>query len=87
MDFKLLWRISILVREDLFWVIADLFFYDLVGMKAKSRVLLLLLSEMYSLLLETYIKDSKEKHRLFNAIENIPCVAVKAKWAIDWIHR
>ncbi|XP_022138232.1 ribonucleoside-diphosphate reductase small chain A [Momordica charantia] len=43
-------------------------------------------SEMYSLLLETYIKDSKEKHRLFNAIENIPCVAVKAKWAIDWIH-
>ncbi|KAM3755273.1 hypothetical protein ACB098_02G028400 [Castanea mollissima] len=43
-------------------------------------------SEMYSLLLETYIKDSKEKHRLFNAIENIPCVARKAKWALDWIH-
>lgn len=42
---------------------------------------------MYSLLLETYIKDSKEKHRLFNAIENIPCVARKAKWALDWIHR
>ncbi|XP_057956821.1 ribonucleoside-diphosphate reductase small chain A [Malania oleifera] len=42
-------------------------------------------SEMYSLLLETYIKDSKEKHRLFNAIENIPCVSRKAKWALDWI--
>ncbi|MBA0647576.1 hypothetical protein Goklo_015421 [Gossypium klotzschianum] len=42
-------------------------------------------SEMYSLLLETYIKDSKEKHRLFNAIESIPCVTKKAKWAIDWI--
>uniref|UniRef100_A0A2K1ZKI2 Uncharacterized protein n=1 Tax=Populus trichocarpa TaxID=3694 RepID=A0A2K1ZKI2_POPTR len=42
-------------------------------------------SEMYSLLLETYIKDSREKHRLFNAIENIPCVAEKAKWALDWI--
>ncbi|KAA8548580.1 hypothetical protein F0562_000264 [Nyssa sinensis] len=42
-------------------------------------------SEMYSLLLETYIKDSKEKHRLFNAIENIPCVAQKAKWALNWI--
>ncbi|KAK6913864.1 Ribonucleotide reductase small subunit family [Dillenia turbinata] len=42
-------------------------------------------SEMYSLLLETYIKDSKEKHRLFNAIESIPCVARKAKWALDWI--
>ncbi|PPD67944.1 hypothetical protein GOBAR_DD35175 [Gossypium barbadense] len=41
--------------------------------------------KMYSLLLETYIKDSKEKHRLFNAIESIPCVSKKAKWAIDWI--
>ncbi|CAN1807396.1 Ribonucleoside-diphosphate reductase small chain A [Linum perenne] len=43
-------------------------------------------SEMYSLLLETYIKDPSEKHRLFNAIENIPCVARKAKWALDWIN-
>ncbi|CAL8991642.1 unnamed protein product [Prunus brigantina] len=43
-------------------------------------------SEMYSLLLETYIKDSMEKHRLFNAIESIPCVSRKAKWALDWIH-
>ncbi|KAF3773045.1 Ribonucleoside-diphosphate reductase small chain A [Nymphaea thermarum] len=42
-------------------------------------------SEMYSLLLETYIKDPKEKHRLFNAIESIPCVARKAQWAIKWI--
>ncbi|KAL5995854.1 hypothetical protein ACLOJK_025926 [Asimina triloba] len=41
--------------------------------------------EMYSLLLETYIKDSKEKERLFNAIENIPCVSKKAKWALEWI--
>ncbi|XP_061345492.1 ribonucleoside-diphosphate reductase small chain A [Gastrolobium bilobum] len=43
-------------------------------------------SEMYSLLLETYIKDSREKHRLFNAIENLPCVARKAEWALNWIH-
>ncbi|CAL1396960.1 unnamed protein product [Linum trigynum] len=43
-------------------------------------------SEMYSLLLETYIKDPSEKHRLFNAIENIPCVAKKANWALDWIN-
>ncbi|KAL6571527.1 Ribonucleoside-diphosphate reductase small chain A [Orobanche hederae] len=34
--------------------------------------------EMYSLLLETYIKDSNEKNRLFNAVENIHCVARKA---------
>ncbi|KAI4317735.1 hypothetical protein L6164_025582 [Bauhinia variegata] len=43
-------------------------------------------SEMYSLLLETYIKDSREKHRLFNAIENLPCVAKKAEWALNWIN-
>ncbi|CAJ1941230.1 unnamed protein product [Sphenostylis stenocarpa] len=43
-------------------------------------------SEMYSLLLETYIKDSREKYRLFNAIENLPCVARKAEWALSWIH-
>ncbi|KAL7098903.1 hypothetical protein ACP275_09G047800 [Erythranthe tilingii] len=42
-------------------------------------------AEMYSLLLETYIKDSNEKHRLFNAVENIPCVARKASWALNWI--
>lgn len=42
-------------------------------------------SEMYSLLLETYIRDSEEKNRLFNAIETIPCVAKKANWALNWI--
>ncbi|GAV64269.1 Ribonuc_red_sm domain-containing protein [Cephalotus follicularis] len=43
-------------------------------------------SEMYSLLLETYIKDSEVKHRLFHAIETVPCVARKADWAIKWIN-
>ncbi|CAN4113486.1 unnamed protein product [Withania somnifera] len=42
-------------------------------------------SEMYSLLLETYIKDSRQKYKLFNAIESIPCVSQKAKWALNWI--
>eukprot|EP00250_Pteridium_aquilinum_P015424 c22569_g1_i1 orf=131-1126(+) len=42
-------------------------------------------SEMYSLLLETYIKDQQEKARLFNAIETVPCVAKKADWALRWI--
>ena len=40
---------------------------------------------MYSLLIDTYIKDSTEKDHLFNAIENIPCVKKKAEWAIKWI--
>ncbi|GMH06850.1 hypothetical protein Nepgr_008690 [Nepenthes gracilis] len=43
-------------------------------------------SEMYSLLLETYIKDSAEKDRLFHAIETVPCVAKKAEWALRWIN-
>uniref|UniRef100_A0A8V0XFV0 Ribonucleoside-diphosphate reductase subunit M2 n=1 Tax=Gallus gallus TaxID=9031 RepID=A0A8V0XFV0_CHICK len=42
-------------------------------------------SEMYSLLIDTYIKDSKEREFLFNAIETLPCVKKKADWAIRWI--
>jgi len=44
-------------------------------------------SETYSLLIDQYIKDSKEKMRLFNAIETIPAVEVKAKWAVNWMSR
>ncbi|NXX93655.1 RIR2 reductase, partial [Centropus bengalensis] len=42
-------------------------------------------SEMYSLLIDTYIKDSKEREFLFNAIETLPCVKKKADWALRWI--
>jgi ribonucleoside-diphosphate reductase beta chain len=42
-------------------------------------------SETYSLLIDTYIKDSAEKHHLLNAIETIPCVKRKAEWAIKWM--
>jgi ribonucleoside-diphosphate reductase subunit M2 len=42
-------------------------------------------SEMYSLLIETYITNAEEKHQLFNAIENIPCIKKKANWAQKWI--
>uniref|UniRef100_A0A8C6FG67 Ribonucleoside-diphosphate reductase subunit M2 n=1 Tax=Moschus moschiferus TaxID=68415 RepID=A0A8C6FG67_MOSMO len=42
-------------------------------------------SEMYSLLIDTYIKDSKEREFLFNAIEMMPCVKKKADWALRWI--
>ena len=43
-------------------------------------------SETYSLLIETYIKDKVEKHKLFNAIENFPCIKKKSDWAQKWIH-
>ncbi|MBI3134119.1 MAG: ribonucleotide-diphosphate reductase subunit beta [Bacteroidetes bacterium] len=42
-------------------------------------------SETYSLLIDTYIKDGKDKDYLFNAIDNIPCVKKKADWALRWI--
>lgn len=42
-------------------------------------------SETYSLLLDTYIKDPKEKTEMFNAIETIPCIQRKANWAMRWI--
>lgn len=42
-------------------------------------------SETYSLLIDTYIKNSQEKDKLFNALETVPCVAKKADWAMKWI--
>ena len=42
-------------------------------------------SETYSLLIDTYIKDDKEKDHLFNAIETVPSVKKKADWALKWI--
>ena len=42
-------------------------------------------SETYSLLIDTYIKDSDEKAKLFNAIENFPCIKKKTDWARKWI--
>jgi ribonucleoside-diphosphate reductase beta chain len=44
-------------------------------------------SETYSLLIETYIKDSLEKDHLFHAMETIPCVSKKAEWALRWISK
>merc|ERR1711942_582209 len=43
-------------------------------------------SEMYSLLIDTYIKDPTEKEFLFNAVENLPAVKKKAEWALNWIN-
>jgi ribonucleoside-diphosphate reductase subunit M2 len=43
-------------------------------------------SETYSLLIESYIKNEEEKHKLFNAIENYPCIKKKSDWAQKWIN-
>lgn len=42
-------------------------------------------AEMYSLLIDTYIKDPKEKDFLFNALQNLECVSKKGNWALRWI--
>ena len=43
-------------------------------------------SHTYSNLIETYIRDKEEKHKLFNAISNYPCIKKKSDWAQKWIH-
>jgi len=42
-------------------------------------------SETYSLLIDTYVKDEKEKAKLFDGINTIPCIGHKAQWAQKWI--
>ena len=42
-------------------------------------------SEMYSLLIDTYVKNGDEKTKLFKAVENYPCIKKKADWAVKWI--
>lgn len=42
-------------------------------------------SETYSLLIDTYIGDEDERRRLFRAVETVPIVGEKAKWALNWL--
>jgi ribonucleoside-diphosphate reductase beta chain len=44
-------------------------------------------SETYSLLIDSYIKDTAEKKILFNAIDTMECVKKKADWALRWIDK
>ena len=42
-------------------------------------------SEMYSLLIDTYINDNAEKSKLFEATQNYDCITKKANWAKRWL--
>lgn len=39
----------------------------------------------YGLLIDTFVKENSKKMKLFNAIENFPCVKAKADWAMKWM--
>ena len=43
-------------------------------------------SEVYSVLIDTYIKDREQKHKLFTALEHFECIKKKSDWAQKWIH-
>ena len=43
-------------------------------------------SETYSLLIDTLVKEEREKTKLFEALDNFPCIKKKADWAIKWIN-
>ena len=44
-------------------------------------------SEMYSLLIDTYIKNKTKKDELFHALDNFECIKKKADWAMKWINQ
>jgi hypothetical protein len=41
-------------------------------------------SKMYSLLIDTYIKNLTKKLQLLHAIKTVPCIQCKANWALKW---
>lgn len=43
-------------------------------------------SRAYSLMIDALIKNESRKNEIFNAIDTIPCVGKKAKWALKWIN-
>lgn len=44
-------------------------------------------SHTYSLFIDTYVNEKKERDHLFHAIETIPSVKKKADWALRWIEQ
>jgi len=42
-------------------------------------------SEMYSLMIDTFIKDNSKKEKLFNGMHTIPAIKKKAEWTTKWM--
>jgi len=43
-------------------------------------------NEVYSLLIDTLIKNHEQKTKLFSGINNFPCIKNKAEWSLRWIN-
>ena len=43
-------------------------------------------SEMYSILIDTFIQDGAHRQKLFQATKNYPCIEQKANWAKKWMN-
>ena len=78
-------RIKIITIEKIFENEATYCFNEPKKHRGIFNGILTCQSETYSLLIDTYIKDSNEKKLLFNAIETIPCIKKKADWALSHI--
>jgi ribonucleoside-diphosphate reductase beta chain len=64
--------------KDVMWPEARYFYANQTYMEAVH-------SETYSLLIDYYVTDKEEKHKILHAAQTIPCIAKKAEWALNWI--
>ena len=75
-----------MINENL----ASRFYKEILIPEARAFMSMQMLSEtihaeMYALQIEAYIKDDKEKSKLFDAIKNVPCITKKAEWVNKWL--
>jgi len=43
-------------------------------------------AQTYAILIDTYIRDDNEKRKLFNAVNEYPCIKQKSDWALRYIN-
>jgi ribonucleotide reductase beta subunit family protein with ferritin-like domain len=76
-----------MINENL----ASRFYKEILMPEARCFIAMQMLNEsihaeMYGLQIEAYVKDSAEKDMLFNAIQNVPCINLKAQWVSKWLN-
>ena len=76
-----------MINENL----ASRFYREILIPEARSFIAIQMLNETihaetYALQIETYVREQKEKERLFDAIKNVPCINKKARWIVKWLN-